>query len=279
MVPVYARLASAPFVVCVDIVQGIMRARIFGLFLVLTSGVRAAEGVILLHGLARTSRSMSELEAALVAAGYAVVNVDYPSRVSSIGSLGEQVIGGALEDPRIRACSRVHFVAHSLGCILVRSYFAKRSDPRLGRVVMLGPPNQGSEVVDRLGSWRLFRWINGPAGSELGTGSESVPISLSAVRFELGVIAGDRSINWINSVMIPGPDDGKVAVNRTKVGGMKEHIVVHVSHPFLMTDRAVIAATLRFVESGSFKRQLTENAAEPAPRSGISSAAEERRQK
>src|SRR5687768_2702951 len=125
----------------------------------MNSSLYAGEAVILLHGLCRTSRSMERMEAAFTAAGYTVLNVDYQSRFSSVEPLSEEVIGGALTDPRIRACSRVHFVAHSLGCILLRTYFAQRSDPRLGRVVMLGPPNQGSEVVDRLKSWWIFRRI------------------------------------------------------------------------------------------------------------------------
>jgi hypothetical protein len=130
---------------------------------------------------------------------------------------------------------------------------------------MLGPPNQGSEVVDRLRSWWLFRRINGPAGSQLGTGVDSVPNSLGPVKFVLGVIAGDRSINWINSLLIAGPDDGKVSIKRTRVDGMKEHIVVHVSLPFLMKDKSAIAATLRFVNSGSFGAKTPNKAPEPTP--------------
>jgi hypothetical protein len=159
----------------------------------------------------------------------------------------------------------VNLVAHSLGGILVRSYFAKHAEPRLGRVVMLGPPNQGSEVVDHLRSWSLFRRVNGPAGSELGTGDDSTPISMGPLTFELGVIAGDHSINWINSLMIAGSDDGKVSVERTRVAGMKEHMVVHVSHPFLMKDTAVIKAALRFVESGTFEPKTPNKAPEPTP--------------
>lgn len=213
---------------------------------------RAGEGVILLHGLARTNHSMARMESAFASAGYVVVNVDYPSRELPIAALSENVVGKALADERLRSCTRIHVVAHSLGCILVRSYFANHADPRLGRVVMLGPPNQGSEVVDRLKSWWAFRKINGPAGGELGTASNSVPRSLGPVTFELGVIAGDRSINWINSMMITGPDDGKVSVEHTKVAGMKEHNVVHVSHPFLMQRQSVIDVTLRFIRTGSF---------------------------
>jgi triacylglycerol lipase len=218
------------------------------------------EGVVLLHGLARTSHSMERMEAAFIKAGYVVLNVDYPSRKGSIAALSAGVVGAAVADPRLSSCTRIHFVAHSLGCILVRSYFAGKTDARLGRVVMLGPPNQGSEVVDRLGGWWAFRRVNGPAGAELGTRAGSVPLALGPVMFDLGVIAGDRSINWINSSMIAGPDDGKVSVERTKVVGMKEHLIVHVSHPFLMRDSSVVAASVRFVQSGSFRAEPIEMA-------------------
>lgn len=213
----------------------------------------AAEGVILLHGLARTSRSMTKLETALKAEGYVVLNIDYASRTAGISNLSQSTISSALADPRIRACSKVHFVTHSLGGILVRDYVARTPIDRLGRVVMLGPPNQGSEVVDKLGSWRVFQFANGPAGRELGTDDSSVPNSLGPVNFELGVIAGDRSINWINSLMIPKSDDGKVAVARTKVEGMSDHVVMHVTHPRMMTNRKVIAACIRFLKSGRFE--------------------------
>jgi pimeloyl-ACP methyl ester carboxylesterase len=219
---------------------------------VMAPTVSASEGVILLHGLARTSQSMERMAAALTAAGYVVANIDYPSRTQPIGTLSESVVGGAMADARLNNCSRIHFVTHSLGGILVRSYFSKHTDPRLGRVVMLGPPNRGSEVVDRLKGWSLFKKVNGPAGSELGTDAQSVPNTLPPVNFELGVIAGDRSINWINSLMIAGPDDGKVSVDRTKVAGMKEHLVLHVTHPFIMKNRTVIEHTLRFLQTGQF---------------------------
>jgi len=215
--------------------------------------LRATEGVILLHGLCRTSASMSEMATALVEAGYYVENVDYSSRTASIEKLSDVAIDRALADPKMQSCSRIHFVTHSLGGILVRSYFRRHDSGKLGRVVMLGPPNQGSEVVDKLGGWWLFRKLNGPAGSELGTGPDSTPNMLGPVDFELGVIAGDRSINWINSLMINGKNDGKVSVERTRVAGMKELLVVHVAHPFLMRNKAVIGYTLSFLKCGYFK--------------------------
>ncbi len=214
---------------------------------------RGTEGVILLHGLCRTSASMNKMATALETAGYYVENIDYPSRSASIETLSDKAIDQAFADPKMLSCSQIHFVTHSMGGILVRSYFKRHDHGRLGRVVMLGPPNGGSEVVDKLGRWWLFRSLNGPAGGELGTGADSTPITLGPVDFELGVIAGDRSINWINSLMIKGSNDGKVSIERTKVAGMKESLVVHVPHPFLMRNARVIESTLRFLRSGDFK--------------------------
>jgi triacylglycerol lipase len=213
---------------------------------------RASEAVVLLHGLARTPRSMARIERELTQAGYVVVNLPYPSRHAPIEDLSEGVFDRIRDSAPLRDCTRVHFVTHSMGGIVLRDMLSKHRVERLGRVVMLGPPNQGSELVDRLGSWRLFRWINGPAGQQLGTGPDSLPNRLGPVDFELGVIAGDRSINWINSGMIPGPDDGKVAVERTKVVGMKDHLVVHTTHPTMLRHRKVIAAATRFLRAGCF---------------------------
>jgi triacylglycerol lipase len=195
---------------------------------------------------------MNRMATALAKAGYHVNNVGYPSRTASIEALSDEAIGRGLADPAMRACSRVHFVTHSLGGILVRSYYKRHEPGRLGRVVMLGPPNQGSEVVDRLRNWWLFRRLNGPAGGELGTDANSTPNQLGPVNFELGVIAGNRTINWINSWLINGPDDGKVSVERTRVEGMKELLTLPVTHPFLMNNKRVIEHTLRFLKHGEF---------------------------
>ena len=212
----------------------------------------AQDHVILLHGLCRTKRSMKSMEESLVRAGFRVSNINYPSRSASIEHLSESVIGQSVAECRRDGAPIIHFVTHSLGGILVRSYLARHPLPGLGRVVMLGPPNQGSEVVDRLGRLRLFKAINGPAGAELGTDRDSVPNKLGSVHFCLGVIAGNRSLNWINSRFISGPDDGKVSVERTKVEGMSDHIVIPATHPFIMKNRLAIEQTIKFLRTGAF---------------------------
>lgn len=218
----------------------------------LASAVENQECVILLHGLSRTSRSMIPMERALLQAGYKVLNVDYPSRSASIEQLSDKAVGQAVNDCQRNGAVAVHFVTHSLGGILVRSYLARHNVSDLGRVVMLGPPNQGSEVVDKLGSLWLFKKINGPAGSEVGTDRNSTPNKLGPANFCVGVIAGNRSINWINSLMIPGNDDGKVSVERTKLAGMTDHIIIRATHPFLMRNRTAIRQTIQFLRTGRF---------------------------
>jgi len=220
----------------------------------LTSAAENQECVILLHGLCRTSKSMVPMQQALSQAGYQVMNIDYPSRTAGIHKLSDDAIGQAMGDCERNGAAKIHFVTHSLGGILVRSYLARHAITNLGRVVMLGPPNQGSEVVDKLGAWWLFRKLNGPAGNELGTNSDSTPNQLGPANFCVGIIAGSCSINWINSLLIPGRDDGKVSIERTKLAGMTDHLVISASHPYLMQNRAVIQQTLHFLRHGQFQR-------------------------
>lgn len=213
----------------------------------------ARENVILLHGLCRTSRSMAKMDQALTEAGYKVQNVDYPSRSAPIDKLADDAIGKAVAGCNADGATKIDFVTHSLGGILVRSYLARHTIPNLGHVVMLGPPNQGSEIVDKLGNWSLFKWINGVAGNQLGTGTNSVSNKLGPANFSAGVIAGDRSINWINSLLIPGPDDGKVSIERTKLEGMSDYLVIHATHPFIMRNREAIRQTIQFLRTGRFE--------------------------
>lgn len=216
------------------------------------AGSSSSESVVVLHGLVRSSDSMSRMARALETAGYHVCNVSYPSRKHSI-----EVLAADFVAPAIRAClssetDTVHFVTHSLGGIIVRQLARSATDLSIGRVVMLSPPNQGSEVVDKLGTLALFRLINGPAGLQLGTRDESFPRSLGSAPFDVGIITGSRTINPILSLLIPGEDDGKVSIESAKLEGMADFCVVPASHTFIMNNQRAIGQAVAFLAKGAF---------------------------
>ncbi|MGW8194938.1 MAG: esterase/lipase family protein [Desulforhopalus sp.] len=215
------------------------------------------ECVILLHGLGRSRRSMRKMQERLTGAGYHTVNLGYPSTRKSIERAAREDLCQAIGHCTQFAPRKIHFVTHSLGGIVVRQFLKETRPKNLGRIVMLSPPNGGSEVVDRLKEWRLFKWFNGPAGQQLSTAPDSVANLLGPVDYPLGVITGNRCAffdAWF-STLIPGADDGKVAVERAKVAGMRDFLVVSRSHPFIMNDDHVQRETVYFLNHGFFSHR------------------------
>lgn len=219
------------------------------------TAIPSAEPVVLLHGLARSASSMTSLSKALLAAGHSVCNIAYPSRKHSVEVLARDFVM-----PEITRCfphqsEKINFVTHSMGGIIVRQLAATGALPNMGRVIMISPPNQGSEVVDALDRFWLFRNIGGPAGETLGTGEKSITQKLGSATFELGVITGTRSVNPFLSLLLPGEDDGKVAVSSARLDGMRDFITIPSSHPFIIKNTHAIQQALHFLEHGSFQKK------------------------
>ena len=209
-------------------------------------------GVVLLHGIARTSRSLRKLEGALQQSGFATLNLDYTSRKKPLELLAEEIhpaIAAFIE----RLDGPIHFVTHSMGGLLARLYIANHRPARLARVVMLGTPNSGSEVADLLRRLSLYRMIYGPAGLQLTTRQPDTLASLPPPDYAVGIIAGCRTIAPIASLLVlPRPNDGRVSVASSKLANMADHVVVKASHTGLPRHPAAIDHTIAFLGAGRF---------------------------
>ena len=213
------------------------------------------EGVVLLHGIGRTSRSMRKLERSLRDAGLATLNLTYASRKKPLEELAEDIHSAVSQ---FNVDGPLHFVGHSMGGLLARVYVARYRPSRLGRVVMLGTPNGGSELADLLQGLRLYRSYYGPAGQQLTTLPDDTLAQLPPVDYPVGVVAGTRAINPIAwRFVLPRPNDGCVSVERSKLAGMADHITIKVTHLGLTRHAASIRQTIAFLSEGRFNSDIS----------------------
>ena len=209
--------------------------------------------LVLLHGLGRTKWSLWPVAREARRRGRTVHNLGYPSRSAPIEALAEDV-GHHLENVASSG-EPVDVVTHSMGGIVLRAAVASGivSPESLHRVVMLAPPNHGSELADRLRDFTIYRFALGPAGQQIGTGEHSVPLRLPPAPFEVGVIAGRRS-NMLFARMLGAESDGKVTVESARLEGMRDLVVVDRAHTFIMWAPDVLEHIFSFLATGRFSQ-------------------------
>lgn len=210
------------------------------------------EAVILIHGLGRSPSSMLILGQRLEWAGYRVTIAEYDSRTAPFAEQLETV--HEIVQECCASASRVHFVGHSLGALVIRGHLAEHRPDSLGRVVLLAPPNQGSLFVDWLEELDLASDVLGPVGSALGTDTTDIPATLPLPDYEVGIIAGNRSTQPIGPPAIPGPDDGIVSVEQARIGDVPM-LVLPRSHAFIANSRHTANAVIRFLRTGRFEEK------------------------
>ncbi len=210
------------------------------------------ECVICLHGLRSSSHVWKKLQKQLVVEGYNVLLINYPSSKFPIEKLAEEALVPAISRCRKKQNEKIHIVAHSLGSILARYYLQENDVAELGRVVMVSPPNNGSELVEKFHYVPGFRFINSPAGMQLGTDENGLIKSLEIPDYEFAVLTGSRSINWIESCFIPANDDGRVSIQSAKLKNMKEFKVIKTNHHFIPYKKETIQSIINFIKHGTF---------------------------
>ncbi len=215
--------------------------------------------IVLLHGILRSKTDMLPLTIYLEKRGYSTINILYPSRKMSLEEIVEFVHDKIKNNSHYTPDKTLHFVTHSMGGLIARYYIAKRKPENLGKVVMLGPPNTGSEFADLLTETELlaplFEKIFGPAGQQMTTDYEHIEHDIT---YPLGIIAGNVSVNPLSPWVLKGEHDGIVPVERTKIEGMSDHIVMKATHSFMMFNPAVMAQVAHFLEHGHFNHEEDE---------------------
>jgi triacylglycerol lipase len=212
------------------------------------------ECVILLHGLGRTAASMEKIKKKLAEAGFLVWNQTYPSRKFTIEELAESHIIKGLRQCQDWGATRIHFITHSLGGILVRDYLQTHKIRKLDKIIMLAPPNHGSEVADKLKGNFFFKRIMGPAGQQLGTGKTDKPKSFKPIPGTIGILAGIKSYEPWFSWIFNGTNDGKVSTEAAKLEEMDDFLLVNHGHTFIMNGDDVIEQILHFLGNSRFRK-------------------------
>ncbi|MFW5770334.1 MAG: esterase/lipase family protein [Spirochaetota bacterium] len=239
-----------------QLIRGVAVAACTALLLAGITGIdeheNEREHVILLHGLAMSSLIMTPLKLYLEEQGYVVHNINYPSTSKTIESIASEYIRPVVDSIRHQGDGNIHIVTHSMGGVAARYYLHMYPASPVTSMVMIAPPNRGSTMAEVLKKYKIARWFFGPALTQLSTGSGSILHRLDPLKVPTGVIAGCASMNPVNSLILPGDDDGTVAVSHTPVEGMHDFVVIPRSHSGILFDKKVYKLVVRFLREGSF---------------------------
>ena len=212
--------------------------------------------VILLHGLFRDHRAGKPLQRELSKHEYTTIRVGYASTQAGIDSHAA-ALAKIVEN--LPDATEINFVGHSMGNIVIRKYLSdalrtnhNKLDPRFGRFVMLGPPNQGSAIALAAGDSSFLNRVVGTGFAQLGSQWQEFMQTLDPLPLEYGIIAGNTAKNSEGNPLLAGPDDLVVRVEETKLAGARDFEVLPVVHMRMFSDSTVQQHTLNFLEHGYF---------------------------
>jgi pimeloyl-ACP methyl ester carboxylesterase len=226
----------------------------------------SGHAVIMIHGIVRSSKSMSRMQKSLAESGFVPVPFDYPSTQANLDRCSE-FLDSVIKS--LDGVKEISFVTHSMGGLVVRNWLKEHEDKRVRRLVMLGTPNKGAEMADKLRDWKIYKLILGPAGQQLISGDGSDASKLPVPKFEFAVIAGARGTAEGYNPLIPGDDDGTVAVKSAFLEGAADSEMFPVLHSFLPVNPDVVKSTVRFLKTGSLRESGERKPVEAAADAGV----------
>lgn len=210
---------------------------------------KAMEMVFMLHGIGKGKYDMAAMGSRLRRAGYTVVNWGYPSTKYNLSELADRLADEVEKFPDYK----IHFVTHSMGGIVVRTFFANHELPNPGRLVMIAPPSQGAELAQFFGDWPIYQYLLGPAGQELKPGDLGKCMGAGLPPVEFGIIAGGTGLPIGINPLLPGDNDGTVTVESTRLDCAADFALVPYPHPVIQMMPKTAELTIRFLETGKFE--------------------------
>lgn len=210
------------------------------------------ECVVLVHGLWRSGFAMNSIASDLEEHGYDTVSIDYPSTQLEIPVLAERHLSDGLNECREKGAKHIHLVTHSMGGILARQYLQTKRLPKGGKVVMLSPPNQGSELSEKFGDSWWYKWIVGPAGISLSQKRNGIIPRLKEIEEPVGVIAAYRNWSLWPESWLPTPNDGTVSVQSMRLAEMDDFVLVNSGHAMMRFNRETQYQIRHFLAKGTF---------------------------
>ncbi|NGX55793.1 MAG: hypothetical protein K1060chlam5_00020 [Candidatus Anoxychlamydiales bacterium] len=205
------------------------------------------ETVVCIHGFYRSKLNMIIIAKAFRKKGYDVLNYGYPSRKKKIEDLADDLVEKLILISKKNPSSKISFVTHSMGGLVLRSAVNKTNCPmqaKIGKAVLLAPPNKGAIIARQLKKYRLARLFFGKkAGRELMNYENFDHLGIFPKEIDVLVIAGNSGIN----PLIGKENDGKVAVEETCLSTSHKHIVIKSGHALIAYNKNVIRHAMNFI--------------------------------
>ncbi len=221
------------------------------IFLLIFKIISATQLIFLIHGINSSPKDFKKMETAFKSYDYKVINFGYHSKVYTVNQIADNFLKRKIAS--VSQNDTINFITHSLGAIVLRAYLRDNKPKNIGKIVMIAPPNQGSEVANFFKDFFLYKIFYHKSGASLSYNGIKKLALPNCDNYFCGIIAGTHTQLPFFSIFIKGEDDGKISVERTKLKGMKDFITLPYPHDTILKKQETIIQCKEFIKNGKFK--------------------------